>query len=462
MRQERTSLGTLRSKLVMEFGAFFFVREGGAIQGTSLLDDNELKIHLLSRGVLTTNEDGIFSASFVGFVVWKSKLLIFLPKCFPLPKNGDECSAAARLTMRVLRKYSRNTLENDPDARRLSRNLTDPKASEFALATWLADDFLKNGLYRRTRSNFVVSGHGATDWQRTISRRTAYLSGGSAVYLDFITRDKVNDDFHFITRLHLAALKLCKRRYGAMLDLDDQVLERENVVSLEESALFEAGAVHLARELRHAYSDRAIRLLGVLDLLLKNGHPASATTFEAYGTNHFEYVWEKICSTIIGNDIAAWLHAIPSPIWQITSGHKEEAATLKPDIVRLYSHMSEKFVLLADAKYYTLKMPPDLAGNPGVGDVIKQLVYELVIVKEALERGMELTGNFFVFPQETQSKLISIAGTVAYSGVSAGPIRIAYMDIAQAMKRYLTDEALCDGEIDSLFELNCYQSVASS
>jgi hypothetical protein len=451
MTRATTCLGTLPSKSEMEVDVFFVVRDGSAGQDNFLLEDNELKGHLFSRGAITTNPSGTVSVTFVGFVVWKSKFLLFLPKGCPMPASGDECGAVARLTLRVLKKYARNSFEKDPDARRLSRSLNDPKASGFALATWLADDFSKHGLYRRIRSKFNLSGNGTIDWTRTISKRSAHVSEDSFLYLDCITRDKVYDDSHFMTRLHLTALKLCKLRYADLLDLDGQLLENEGVASLDYRTLFGLGAVHLAKELRHTYADRSIRLFRVLDLLLKNDHPASATTFEAYGTSYFEHVWEAICSTIMGNDIADWLPVIPKPIWHTNSGEMAEAATLRPDIVRRHSYKGGDYVLLADAKYYSLSMPPLLSGNPGVGDVAKQLVYELIIVKEAIRMGIKFTGNCFVFPKEGQVDLVAIAGTVSYAAISAGPIYVVYMDLVAAMKRYVTSDGLVDEEIASLF-----------
>lgn len=453
MTQAITSSRTLSSDWHMTADEFFVVRDGDSVRSGLLLEDEQLRAHLVSRGALTVNPSGTISVTFVGFAIWKSRIVLFLPKTYPIPADGDEtaCSVASRLTLRVLRKYSHNSFSREPDARRLLRSLSDPETSRFALATWLADDFAKHGLYRRTRNKLASSGNGIVDWHRTISNKTAYMSDGSAIYLDCITREKVSDNSHFVTRLHLTTLMLCKRRYRGILNLDDRMLENEGVMPLEEGPLSQLGPMYLARELRHAYADRSIQLFRVLEFFLKDNHPASATTFEIYGTSYFEHVWQEICATIIGNDIVSWSQCIPNPLWRTNSGCQQEAATLRPDIVRTYQSNGVDAVLLADAKYYSLTMPPNLCGNPGIGDVIKQLVYELAIVGECKNRGVKFSGNFFIFPQEGQSDFFSQVGTVSYPGISAGPIHVGYMDISKAMARYASGKCLTECEIATAF-----------
>jgi hypothetical protein len=437
----------------MQATAFLVFRDGDTVREGLLLADIQLNAYLFSRGALTINSSGTASITFVGFVVWESWLLLFLPKGYAFNEKGfvGESGAVARLILRVLKRYSLQGGSREPDSRRLSLSLTDPKTSGFALATWLADDFFRHGLYRRNRNKFTSTGNGPIDWARTIARRNAHVTDGNVLYLDSITRDKVSDDSYFVTRIHRSVLSLCGRRYGEMVNLDRQVVEKEGIVPLPDGDLFQLGSVHIARELRHAYADRSIRLLRVLDLFLKNRHLASQTTFEIYGTSYFEHVWEDICRTIIGTDLGIWSACIPKPKWQTKMGENVEAATLRPDILRQYRSKGLDFVLLADAKYYSLSMPPNLSGNPGVGDVVKQLVYELVIVQEAKRRGVKFAGNFFVFPVADQAGLFETVGNASFSGIAAGPIKVTLMDLSKAMALYTTGSGLSEDEISDSF-----------
>lgn len=435
---------------------WIFIQDGKKIQDNVLIEDKQLKEHLISHGALRISLSKNLSASFVGFAFWKSSFVLFLPKCFPIPSNGyvSGCASAARLILRVLRKYSHDAFTREPDAQRLSKSLTDPNTSSFALATWLIDDFSKHGLYCRTRNKFLLSENGIIDWHRTISQRTAYISQENTLYFDCITRNKVRDDSHFVTRLHLATLKLCLRRYGGILNLDAQMLKIEGIVPLDEGDLFEFGPIYLAKELRHAYSDRSMQLIQMLIIFLKDDHPGSARTFEIYGTSYFNLVWEEICASIIGNDMEDWSKTIPNPIWHSISGDLKESSTIRPDIVKEYQlEDGAKAVLLADAKYYSLIMPPGLSDNPGIADVIKQLVYELTIREEVNKKSLLFRGNFFIFPHEHQSDLFSIVGTVNYEGIpNSGPIKVGYMDITKAMNLYTSGKRLTEKEMEIMFQ----------
>jgi hypothetical protein len=454
MMMESTYLMTLTLNKSLDSITILVFRDGETITHGPLLENKHLNAHLLSRGALSINSSGSISICFVGFSVWESWLLFFLPKGYPksINKYVIEIGETMRLILQVLKKYSFDTGINEPDPRRLSRSLTDAKVSKFALAKWLADDFSRYGLYRKTKTKFTSSGYGVIDWNRTTSLKTAHISDGSVIYLNCITKNNINDDYYFLTRIHISVLDLCRRRYGGIINLDRQVIENEGITPLAEKNLYELGPVYLARELRHAYADRSINLLRMLDIFLKVHHPSSTTEFEIYGTSYFEHVWEKICSTVIGNDIRTWASCVPNPAWISNSGEKVEAASIRPDIIRQFRSNDLDAVLLADAKYYSITMPPMLSGNPGVGDIIKQLVYELAVISESNKRGLKFKGNFFIFPKTEQPSLFSVAGTASYEGISAGPIKIIFLDLSKAMKLYLIGGKLSDSEVVFWFE----------
>jgi hypothetical protein len=438
----------------MESTFFLVFVEGDSVDEAFLNQQNKVSDHLFSYGAFTRNSSGSVTVTFVGFAIWHAKLILFVPKGYgkSLNTNKLENSEFAYLILQVFKKYARETYTTNPDARKLSRTLTDRSVSSFAIAIWLAEDFFKNGIYRNIKKKLSTSSNGLIDWSRTISQYTPHVSEASVTYLDYVAKVKVNDDFHFISRLHYSVLMICIHRYGRLLNLDLRLLEGEAVVPLEERVLFEFGQMHLTRELQHAYSDRSIHLLRNLQTFLEFNSQSSDTTFEIYGTQYFEKIWEDICSNVVGNDIKNWINNFPNPTWQSNTGEMAIAATLRPDIVREYISAGKKLVLLADAKYYLLNLPPKMSGNPGIADVIKQLVYELTIVEAANRLGITFSGNFFIFPKVNQPKLFSIDGFVTYPGIASSLIKVCFLDLTQAMYLYVSGQRLSDTEIASIFE----------
>lgn len=77
---------------------------------------------------------------------------------------------------------------------------------------------------------------------------------------------------------------------------------------------------------------------------------------------------------------------------------KASDQTLIPDLIGIYE---DTFVLF-DAKYYCIQLEERkaLRGQPGVGDVTKQYLYQLAYKNFILDHGMTAVKNCFLMPTE--------------------------------------------------------------
>ena len=71
------------------------------------------------------------------------------------------------------------------------------------------------------------------------------------------------------------------------------------------------------------------------------------------------------------------------------------AKSFEPDLITVYN---DEFIIL-DAKYYKLKFDEDeLSGNPGLGDITKQYLYQLALEDFRIDHGFKSVRNALLFP----------------------------------------------------------------
>ena len=94
---------------------------------------------------------------------------------------------------------------------------------------------------------------------------------------------------------------------------------------------------------------------------------------------------------------------IEKPKWQgIDTEEKEAQDTLIPDLISIPKIGNEDYFLIFDAKYYNLRLErgKTLSGNPGVGDVTKQYMYQLAYKNFIKAHNIAVVKNCFLMPTE--------------------------------------------------------------
>ena len=143
-----------------------------------------------------------------------------------------------------------------------------------------------------------------------------------------------------------------------------------------------------------------------------------------FGTNSFDFVWEKVCAAVFNNMLQIELRNLPLPL-PLDESYKPQARkklieiiekpvwtaaqnsgdvyshtakdTLKPDLITI----SGDCFIIFDAKYYNLYMEKDaLRGQPGVESITKQYLYQLAYKDFMQKHGLDKVRNCFLFPTE--------------------------------------------------------------
>ena len=88
---------------------------------------------------------------------------------------------------------------------------------------------------------------------------------------------------------------------------------------------------------------------------------------------------------------------------------KESQETLIPDLIGIYNVENKSAFVIFDAKYYCIQLDETkpLRGQPGVGDVTKQYLYQLAYKNFITDHCIQEVKNCFLMPTE-KDKVIDL------------------------------------------------------
>lgn len=180
----------------------------------------------------------------------------------------------------------------------------------------------------------------------------------------------------------------------------------------------------IQRELDIQFNDRKKMLLKTIYTYIS--HCKALETglgISMFGTNSFNLVWEKVCADVFDNKLNVKLkdlkhilnrdyfdnnsktliEVIEKPRWRYkeTNNLVEQQKTLKPDLISIYPYKDGYCFAILDAKYYIIKLTKySIEGNPGVGDITKQYLYQLAYQDFIEKCGFKYVQNAFLVPTD--------------------------------------------------------------
>jgi hypothetical protein len=397
----------------------------------NLFPDARILAALLRTGVLQPDGGGAFRVGFVGVAVAGDRSFQVIPKIFE-PSTAT-ASTIMRQVIRALRRYGRWQPNETPF---LHAKEGQSEINAVAIADWIMRDYLANGIYRRFCQREEVSGDGVISWRHTIERMNPIISNGRPIYVDTVTRSTTRDNEHFVSRLHRHIIEKARDAFGHLLGYEPFTLDHEQLEPLNDTPPTDLCQNKVQQEMRVAYSDRTMRLLPMLLAWLSAIKMAVKLRLALYGVNAFYAVWEQACSTALGNERKRWQAYIPEPTWRSAGGQAQTARTFQPDIVTRVGGQGGDYLLIADAKYYQLSMPPALSGQPGVNDIAKQLWYERSLADAARMRGFAGIRNIFVVPGPECVEHFWSDGEVRLAGLPENKVDIKRLSGLHALKAY--------------------------
>ena len=280
----------------------------------------------------------------------------------------------------------------------------------------------------------------------------------------------------YFKRLHECILTECSEQlHAAQLD----ILFDIDQITLSEEKLNDFGDTdyileRLQKELNIQFNTRRQILLKTLYAYVSQNRRLLEDNdgISMFGTTAFHAVWEKVCAEVFDNKLNTSLgklnmsvplakeyrpsdtliEIIEKPKWQGTDTEEKLAPdTLIPDLISIPKIGNEDYFLIFDAKYYNLRLEhgKTLSGNPGVGDVTKQYMYQLAYKNFIKAHNIAVVKNCFLMPTE-KDEIIN-KGTAKMSMLEAlglENIQIRLLPARMMYEYYLSQKKIDIGLLD--------------
>lgn len=420
----------------------------------------------------------LYVFTFVGLIIVEGRVLKCYPKyLFKTPNPTEEL----KQVIKVLQKY--NSKEQ------IIRMYNDGgKATTFnrlAVMVFLLNDYFENGIYTDTQDIIETNGAGEIHWDRTINNTYPIINKNRPYYVELQTKRRIYDETDFFKRFHECILTTCTYE---LKDADlIELLDIEGV-NLTDEVLDDFGddeyiLYRLEKEMNVQFNTRKQMILKIMEALIGNkGTLNDVDSFSMFGTNNFNLVWEKVCAEVMNNQLHTPINAlglddikipvgakysdsdelisiIEKPKWQGYTEdesyfEKEANKTLAPDLISIYHHEVACDFIIFDAKYYTvqLELSKELRGQPGVGDITKQYLYQLAYKEFVKANNINRVKNCFLMPTEEEGNDGVIKkGSVKMDMLTAldlEQIQVRLLSAQKVFKYYLANMKVDIGKLD--------------
>lgn len=377
------------------------------------------------------NDEYYYVFTFVG-VLTVGNIVI---KCFPkYLLTKQEPLKEMKQVLKVLNKYnSKEQIINlfNGDEEQKAFNL-------LSIILYLINDYNENGIYINQQDIIETNGEGEILWDNTINETFPIISNNRPFYTELQTINTVSDDMDYITRLHRYIVTECckKLKHRDLLE----IFEIEDI-NISEEEIEDFGDIDyilykLQRELNVQFVTRKQILLKTLYTYITHSKLFDESFgISMYGTNSFNLVWEKVCAEVFDNKLSTpigrlklpielhndyidrkkrtLLDIIQKPVWSHFDSENNRydhlaKDTLTPDLISLYEVDKGMCFGIFDAKYYNIILDKNkVQGQPGVGDVTKQYLYQLAYNDFILKHRFTSVKNAFLMPTEENDVLLS-------------------------------------------------------
>lgn len=338
----------------------------------------------------------------------------------------------------------------------------DGNVSFFSLMLAIMQDYQNNGLYTNPVQEFEMNGEGEILWNKTLDLTYPTIMQGIPYYLDVYTSMTNMDLNHPITKLHEAIIHDISVKYGYLLDLFDIQPADVSGQNLHDLGDNEYLQYLIQRELSTQYvTNKQTQLNWMMKYL--NGQGVDNSSIDLFGTNSFNMVWEKVVKTIYSDDLSKNIHlldltltsddglidysyartlkdVVQKPEWIHSSRVYQANKTLELDALRVNS--VDKTFEIYDGKYYRISFTENgVNGQPGVGDISKQYLYQLAFSKLAKLNGYTFQNAFVIpkddFASETGTSSFAVARLEMLSELGLNDISVIAKDADEAYSEFL-------------------------
>lgn len=426
---------------------------------------------------------GTMPVQFVGILLQGKKLLKFYPKYWRSRKpERHDAEALETLgfqqVIRVMERYrARQKISKafmDDDVQ-IFTSTEEGASNRLAVLLGLLQDYHENGLYTRRTDIIESNGAGEIHWDQTVNNTMAILQDDCPYYVDLRTRRHIDDEYDFFRRLHGAVLTAASKELQnvGLLELFGITGTEISEEALDDFGETEYILYRLEQEENWQFNTRKQQVLRMMYAFLREEKTLQdADCLTVFGTMKYHVVWEAVCAEVLGNQLEVPLKSLPldcrlsqsfanrktdkllklieKPEWRIrgqkgvlpSDSDEDETlianGTLRPDVVSIEKDkQGNRWFMIFDAKYYKPNLDTG-EGLPGIGDVTKQYLYQLVYNDFIWDHQMKPM-NCLLFPSDTNDAWCESEknGSVSFQILETVPV---FPFLASVQVRFISAE----------------------
>lgn len=355
-----------------------------------------------------------YKFKYVGLLIIDNILIKVYPKYIPINHYVEN---EFKEILMVIKKFKKENAELDYEI----ESDDEVSVNILSMMIYLIEDYYENGVYSNYQKILKINGMGEINWDKTINNNFPIIYENKPYYTDLYTDYKINDIYDYFHLLHKCIITECSEileQFGLM-DLFDLTPLKLSEKSIEDFGDADFIVSKIDKEMYVQFNSQKQKILNFMKAYVsKKNIFSDKNSLVLYGTNHYEHIWEKMCSKILSNELKTKLSelnlikplnyrykdynsiydVIEYPKWFLNDGSKKKSdGKLKPDIITFNNY---NFVIL-DAKYYDLIFENEekLGNYPGISDITKQYLYQLALDDFRKDQGYKNVQNALLFPK---------------------------------------------------------------
>lgn len=362
---------------------------------------------LKSKCRVNSNEEG---DRFVGIKADSENVMVYFPMGYQLPDTEHE---RRREILHLISVLSEFTVRKDRVLH--MEKFEAPQSVDFPVNAYMEviNYYLEQrSYYTEKESIYKTSDRGNTDWAKTIRQQKPLLqANNSPVYLKQTVRDSTPNDRNLITQIHKYCVFESFQKLG-WLFTPNLPTKPDFPVDIKRFL------IELNDKLARTNNDKDKRLFASMIAMLKYIDEETNKRQFYFGTDSFEYVWEKLIDRVFG--VHNKDEYFPKATWHLKKGKTRAFEALRPDTIMIQD--TKIFVL--DAKYYRYGVTGKPLHLPEGRSIHKQITYgEYISTNDKFkdENGDNPTVfNAFLMPFNSRDNDFNLSGIFENCGESTG------------------------------------------
>lgn len=362
---------------------------------------------LQSKCHVNTNEEG---NRFVGIKADSENARVYFPMGYQLPNTEYELRRDILHLISVLSEFT-----DRKDRVLHMKNFEAPRSVDFPVNAFLEviDYYMeKRSYYTEREPIYKTSDRGNTDWAKTVRQQKPLLqANNSLIYLKQTVRNSTPNGRNLITQIHKYCVYESFQKLGWLFTW---YLPPKPDFPVEINRFL----IELNDKLGKTNNDEDKRLFTSMKAILNYIDEETNKRQFYFGTDSFEYVWEKLIDRVFGvrNKDAYF----PKASWHLRKGKTRSFEALRPDTIMVYNNK----IFVLDAKYYRYGITGEPLHLPEGRSIHKQITYgEYISTNDKFkdENGNNPTVyNAFLMPYNSQDNTFDLSGIFENCGESTG------------------------------------------